>query len=153
MSDKKNFKITINDKDLYFSENLFQLYAYDSYYCTVYISGKTAERGIETDADDRIIETFYGDRCHDIWVTLGYAFFSDRFSQKILDIIASEYDLPSTQNKFWADIQDAHLDELYMYAKRCENNIIHEFDSLEELTERLRQDRVEAEKVLNEYNR
>lgn len=125
----------VTSSDLYFSENLFQLYAYDSYYCTVYISGKTAERGIETDADDRIIETFYGDRCHDIWVTLGYAFFSDRFSQKILDIIASEYDLPSTQNKFWADIQDAHLDELYMYAKRCENNIIHEFDSLEELRE------------------
>ncbi len=43
--------------------------------------------------------------------------------------------MPETADKFWADIQDAHLDELYMYAKRCDSGIIYEFDSLEELRE------------------
>ena len=61
----------ITSSDLYFDENLFETYAYDSFYCTVYVSGKTAERGIETDDDDRILTTMYGDKCYDIWVTLG----------------------------------------------------------------------------------
>lgn len=125
----------ITSSDLYFSENIFQAYAYDAYYCTLYISGKTAERGIVTDSDDKILETMYGDKCHDIWVTLGYAYFSKRFSDNFLKILAEEIELPKTYGKFWADIQDEHLDELYMYAKRCDSDTIHEFDSLEELRE------------------
>lgn len=125
----------VTSSDLYFSKNIFQTYAYDSYYCTLYMSGKSAERGIETDEDDRIIDTFYGDKCYDVWVTLGYAFFSKRFSEKIIEILNKEYELSETANKFWADIQDEHLEELYMYAKRCDDGIIHEFDSLEELRE------------------
>lgn len=133
---RKYLKNTIvTSSDLYFSKNIFQTYAYDSYYCTVYVSGKTAERGIETDEDDRILDTFYGDKCYDVWVTLGYAFFSKSFSEKMINILEEEYDLPETKNKFWADIQDEHLSELYMYAKRCQDGIIHEFDSLEELRE------------------
>lgn len=125
----------ITSSDLYFTENIFQKYAYDSYYCTLYVPGKTAERGIETDSDDKIINTMYGDRCCDIWVTLGYAFYSKRFSECMIQYIEKEYDLPETANKFWADIQDEHLSELYMYAKRCGDGIIYEFDSLEELRE------------------
>ncbi len=125
----------ITSSDLYFSENIFQAYAYDAYYSSVYIAGKTAERGIITDDDDKILETMYGDRCHDIWVTLGYAFFTKRFSDSFLKIVEDEISLPQTAGKFWADIQDEHLDELYMYAKRCATEAIHEFDSLEELRE------------------
>lgn len=125
----------ITSSDLYFSNNIFQSYAYDAYYCTIFMSGKTAERGIETDDDDRILKTMYGDKCYDIWVTLGYAFFSKRFSDNFLKIMEKEFELPETANKFWADIQDEHLEELYMYAKRVDSNVIHEFDSLEELRE------------------
>lgn len=125
----------ITSSDLYFTENIFQKFAYDSYYCTLYVPGKTAERGIETDGDDKILNTMYGDRCCDIWVTLGYAFYSKRFSECMVKYIEQEYDLPETANKFWADIQDEHLSDLYMYAKRCGDGIIYEFDSLEELRE------------------
>lgn len=125
----------ITSSDLYFSENIFQKYAYDAYYCTLFAPGKTAERGVETDLDDRIVKTMYGDKCYDIWVTLGYAFFSKRFSGNFLKIMDAEFSLPETAGKFWADIQDEHLDELFMYAKRVDDNIIHEFDSLEELRE------------------
>lgn len=123
----------ITSSDLYFSENIFQKYAYDAYYCTVYETGKTAERGIKTDEDDLIIETMYGDKCYDIWVTLGYAYFNQRFSDNYIKILDEIYSKPETENKFWADIQDEYLDDLYMYAKRCDINAIHEFDSLEEL--------------------
>lgn len=125
----------VTSSDLYFSENIFQKYAYDAYYCTIYMSGKTAERGIVTDDDDRIIKTMYGDKCYDIWVTLGYAFFSKRFSDNYIKILDEIYDLPETAGKFWADIQDEYLDNLYMFAKRCDADVIHEFDSLEELRE------------------
>lgn len=125
----------ITSSDLYFSENIFQKYAYDAYYCTIYVPGKTAERGTITDEDDRIIKTMYGDKCFDIWVTLGYAFFNKRFSDNFIKIVDEIFDLPETAGKFWADIQDDNLEELYMYAKRCDSEVIHEFDSLEELRE------------------
>ena len=113
----------ITSSDLYFTENIFQRFAYDSYYTCVYFSGKTAERGIVTDDDDKIIKTMYGDSCYDIWCTLGYAFFSEKFSKNILSIIEPVYNDVKMSNKFWADIQDDHLE------------IINEFDSLEELRE------------------
>lgn len=125
----------ITSSDLYFAENIFQKYAYDSYYCTIYMSGKTAERGIKTDSDDKIIDTFYGDRCYDIWVTLGHAYFSKEFSRKMIELIEKNYLTEEAAGMFWADIQDEHLGELYMYAKRCANDVIFEFDSLEELRE------------------
>lgn len=123
----------ITNSDLYFSENIFQSHAFDSYYTCVYKSGNTSERGIQTDSDDRILSTFYGDRCYDVWVTLGHAYFSERFSKKFIEILTKIYDEPSTINKFWADIQDDNLDELYMYSKRCSEDQIVEFDSFEEL--------------------
>ena len=89
----------ITSSDLYFSENIFQTYAYDSYYCTLFVPGKTAERGIETDSDDKIIDTFYGDKCYDTWITLGYAFFSENFSKKMISFIEAEFDLPETANQ------------------------------------------------------
>lgn len=133
---RKYLKNTIvTSCDLYFTTNVFQQYAYDAYYCSVYVSGKTAERGIITDNDDKILETMYGDRCHDTWVTLGYAFFSKRFSENFIKTLEKEIAKPEIFGKFWADIQDEHLDMLYMYAKRCDENVIYEFDSLEELRE------------------
>lgn len=123
----------ITSSDLYFKENIFQKYAYDSYYCTVYREGVTEERGIQTDNNDKFVRTFYN--AADTWVTLGYAYFNKRFSDNYIKIVEKEYNYSETVHKFWADIQDEHLPELFMYAKRCDNNIIYEFDSLEELRE------------------
>ncbi len=121
----------VTSSDLYFNTNIFQKYAYDAYYCVVYQEGKTDERGVITDGYDKITNTEYG--VSDVWVTLGYAYFNNRFSKKFISILEREYNKPETVNKFWADIQDEHLSSLYMYAKRCDNNVIYEFDSLEEL--------------------
>ncbi len=125
----------VTSSDLYFTENIFQTYAYDSYYSSIFIPGKTAERGIELDEDEKILKTMYGDKCYDTWVTLGYAFFSKDFSKKMISFIEQDFDKPETAEKFWADIQDDHLSDLYMYAKKCDSSVIKEFDSLEELRE------------------
>jgi CTP:phosphocholine cytidylyltransferase-like protein len=121
----------ITSSDLYFSKNLFQKYAYDSYYCSIYINGNTEERGLVIDDNDKIINTYY--HCHDIWVSLGYAFFSKRFSDKYIEITSKIITDPKTYNKFWADIQDDFLSDLYMYIKRCNVEDVHEFDSLQEV--------------------
>jgi CTP:phosphocholine cytidylyltransferase-like protein len=123
----------ITSSDLYFAENLFQKYAYDSYYCSIFINGGTDERGLVIDEDDKIINTYYD--CHDIWVSLGHAFFSERFSANYINIVSKIIDNPDYYNKFWADIQDEYLSDLYMYIKRCNKNDIYEFDSLRELYE------------------
>lgn len=123
----------ISSSDLYFTKNIFEGYAYDAYYCSIYKEGETDERGIVTDVEDKITETYYGAK--DVWVTLGYAFFNKRFTENFLEILFEEYNKPETISKFWADIQDENLERLYMYTKRCDNNIIYEFDSLEELRE------------------
>lgn len=123
----------VTSSDLYFNRNIFQKYAYDAYYCTIYKEGDTDERGIETDGYDKIVNTFYGKKAKDVWVTLGYAYFNKRFSDNFIEILSKEYDRPQTINKFWADIQDEHMSELYMYAKRVDGNVIYEFDYLEEL--------------------
>ena len=121
----------VTSADLYFTKNIFQRYAYDAFYCTVYKEGTTDERGVITDKYDKILKTKYG--VSDSWVTLGYAFFNNRFSTNFLSIMDEEYNLPETVHKFWADIQDEHLKELYMYVKKCDSNVIYEFDSLDEL--------------------
>jgi CTP:phosphocholine cytidylyltransferase-like protein len=129
---KKYLKNTIiTSSDLYFVHNLFQTYAFDSYYCSVYIDGNTEERGLIVDKDDKIIKTMYN--CHDIFVSFGYAFFSKRFSRKYIEIVNKIFENEDFYNKFWADIQDNYLDELYMYIKRCDKNDIYEFDYLQEL--------------------
>ena len=125
----------ITSSDLYFTDNIFQKYAYDSYYTTIYMEGPTPERGISTNEDGLITDTFYGPRANNVWVTLGYAYFSSRFSNKMIEILDKIYDEPSTYNKFWADIQDDYLSDLYMYQKKCRNDVIYEFDSLKELRE------------------
>ena len=121
----------ITSADLYFDKNIFQKYAYDAYYCSVYKEGETDERGIITDSYDKIIDTKYG--VADTWVTLGYAYFNPRFSKNMLSIIEKEYDDRKSYNKFWADFQDEHIEDLYMYAKFCMGDIIYEFDSLEDV--------------------
>lgn len=123
----------VTSADLYFNKNVFQSYAYDAYYCAVYKEGVTEERGVTTDQYDRMTRTFYN--AADTWVTLGYAYYNRRFSENFLDILDREYNYPETIGKFWADIQDDHLPKLYMNIKRCDNDVIYEFDSLEELRE------------------
>ena len=123
----------VTSSDLYFSENIFQTYAFDSYYSCVFMKGHTEERGVWTNDDQMIIKTAYGDECNNVWVTFGYAFFSKSFSKNMISIIKKETNKVENYSKFWADFQDDYLDILYMYSKRVADGVISEFDSLEEL--------------------
>lgn len=130
---KKYLRNTIiTSSDLYFSDNLFESHAFDAYYTSIFMEGPTEERGLILDENDRMVKTYYGD-CHDVWVTLGYAYYSKRFSDNYIRIVEQYVDERWIQNMFWADIQDRYLEQLFMYIKRCSSDQIHEFDYLYEL--------------------
>lgn len=122
----------ISSSDLYFPRNIFQGMSEHSYYASVFAKGKTNQRSLTLDADDRIIGTTYGGA--DTWITFGgQAFFEKEFSQKLINYMRPVYDNPEYANKYWVDFQDAHLDDLPMFIKRLYAGDIVEFNTLESL--------------------
>lgn len=119
----------ISSSDLYFTKNVFQNQAEHSYYLSIYINGKTRQRSLELDQNDKIIKTNYGgENC---WITFGgQAFFTKELSKKLLSYIEPVYNNPQYANKYWVDFQDEHLNELPMYIKKANTKDIIEFNTL-----------------------
>ena len=122
----------ISSSDLYFPENIFQNQAEHSYYLSVFIDGKTNQRTLTLDNDDKIIKTKYGgENC---WITFGgQAFFTKDSSKKLIKYIEPVYDNPNYANKYWVDFQDEHLKDMPMYIKKVKKENIIEFNTLESI--------------------
>lgn len=119
--------------DNYFSENLFEADVDDSYYSAVYSEGYTDEWCMTEDRNGYISGVNIGGE--GAWYMLGHTFWSADFTQKFLDILMKEYDLPETASKLWENILIEHLDVLKMKIRRYTANLIYEFDTLNELRE------------------
>lgn len=117
--------------DNYFTKNPFETEVDDSYYAAVYADGPTAEWCLETDDQGYINRVQIGGE--NSWYMLGHTFWSEDFSQKFIDILEREYDLPETADKLWESIYMDHLDELKMKMRKYDDDFIFEFDSLDEL--------------------
>ena len=117
--------------DNYFTENVFEPFVDDSYYSSIYDEGLTEEWCIETNEDDYIKSVKVGGE--DAWIMLGHVFFSQDFSNKFVSILNQVYDLPETKDLLWETIFIENLDALPMKIKRYTNDVIFEFDSLDEL--------------------
>ena len=113
--------------DNYFTENLFE----ESYYAAVYAEGKTKEWCIQTDETGYISRVDIGGA--DAWYMLGHTFWSEDFSRKFIEILTRIYNLPQTKDLLWEAIFAQHLDELKMQMRKYSDDIIWEFDSLDEL--------------------
>lgn len=117
--------------DNYFTENVFEPYVYEAYYAGVYSHGHTKEWCMQVGADDEIKGvTIGGD---DSWYMLGHVYFDRAFSTQMRKILENEYDLPSTRNKLWEHIYCDHIDELHMVLRRYDDDVIYEFDSIDDL--------------------
>ena len=64
---------------------------------------------------------------------LGHTFWSEDFSRKFIEILTRIYNLPQTKDLLWEAIFAQHLDELKMQMRKYSDDIIWEFDSLDEL--------------------
>ena len=119
--------------DNYFSKNPFESEVDDAYYAAVYADGETKEWCMTEDADGYIDSVTVGGR--DAWYMLGHTFWSEPFTRRFLAILEAVYDRPETADLLWESIYMAHLDELKMRIRRYPDDVIFEFDTLDELRE------------------
>ncbi len=121
----------ICSSDDYFTENVFEPYVYEAYYSAEFFEGETDEYCITTGAHGVITKVVPGG--HDSYAMLGHVYFDRAFSQRFVQILVDEYDLPQTADKLWEDIYIDHIDELRMVMRPYPKGVVNEFDSLEEL--------------------
>ena len=122
----------ICSSDDYFTENVFEPYAYEAYYAASYFPGQTDEYCLKTARDGRITDVAVGG-CN-AWAMLGHVYFDRAFSASFRSILEAEYDKPETAPKLWEDIYIDHIKELRMVMKPYEDGMVYEFDSLADLT-------------------
>ncbi len=117
--------------DNYFSENPFEKEVSDCYYAAVYADGPTKEWCMEYDEDGVITDVSVGGE--NAWYMLGHTFWDEAFSKEFLAILEREYDLPETADLLWESIFMAHLDTLKMKVRKYAEDVVFEFDTLDEL--------------------
>lgn len=122
----------ICSSDDYFTQNVFEPYVYQAYYSGVFYPGSTDEYIMVTGSGNQIVRVdrkggagAYG--------MLGHAYFDRAFSQEFRRILEEEYGRPEIAPKLWEDIFAEHVDELPMVLRAYDAEVIHEFDSLDEL--------------------
>lgn len=117
--------------DNYFTVNPFEQEVEESYYSALYADGPTKEWCLECDEDDWITNVKIGGK--DSWYMMGHVFFSEKFSEKFVEILCREYEWEKTKDKLWENIYIDHIQELPMKIRKYQTNNIYEFDSLDEL--------------------
>jgi len=130
VADKLN-NTYICSSDNYFTENPFEQYVYRSYYSAVYTEGETDEYCIFCNEENRITNVEIGGVAS--WYMLGHVYFDYEFCKKFVPILKNEFKKLITKSQLWEDVYIRHIDELDMYIRKYDSNVIQEFDSLEEL--------------------
>ena len=117
--------------DNYFVENVFEKYEYTAFYGAMYIENKNNERGFILDKNDLIIKT--NRPAESQFVMWGHAYFDRNFTKLFIPILDAYYGKQGIENYYWETVYIENLDQLHMYAKKYQNGIIYEFDSIDEL--------------------
>lgn len=123
----------ICSSDNYFVENPFERYVYRSYYSSVYEEDFTKEYCVNYDENGRITDVTIGGE--NSWYMLGHVYFDRDFSKKFVKILKSEYENSETKENLWEDLYIRYINDLDMFIRKYDKNIIKEFDSLDELRE------------------
>ncbi|MDR2348138.1 MAG: NTP transferase domain-containing protein [Bifidobacteriaceae bacterium] len=121
----------ICSSDNYYERNVFSPYVHRGYYAAVWNGGPTDEWAIEWGGFDRITRAAPGGR--DCWVMLGEAYFDRAFSNRFRQILNRVYNDPATPPKLWEAIYADHIGELDLRVRRYGPDVVHEFDSLDDV--------------------
>lgn len=122
----------ICSSDDYFTVNPFESFVYAAYYAAVWVDGPTQEWCIEAGPGGRITGVQVGGA--DAAVMLGQAYFDAAFSKQFIKALEEVYDDADTAGKLWESIFVEHVDQLDMRVRLFDEGVIHEFDSLDELS-------------------
>lgn len=122
----------ILSSDNWIRENLYHEYEPASWYAASFMEGETEEWVLHFGKDRRIREAEVGGR--DAFCMYGPVFLSKDFSADFLPLLESYYRMPGTEQFYWEDVLIRNLKSLPpIYANPQRENIIYEFENLEEL--------------------
>ena len=118
--------------DNYYPKNMFHLYEYRAFYCSVFLSGTSyVERAFTFNNDGLITDTNKPSR--DQWIMYGHAYFDQKFTDKFRPVLESYYGRPGVDGMYWENVWAENVREIPMWVKKCKSTDILEFDSMEEL--------------------
>ena len=121
----------ICSSDNYFTKNVFLEDEEQAYYSAIYINGKTDEYCIQYNKENLITEVTIGGE--NSYVMLGHVYFDKDFSDSFKKILKNEYKTEETKKKLWEQVYIKYISSLKMKIKKYPDEVIFEFDSLEEL--------------------
>lgn len=124
----------ICSSDNYFTENPFEPYVYRSYYSAVEVDRKMNEWYMIPDSRMNISRII---RNHDSgYIMMGHVYWDRSFSSAMLEMINRDQTIGEYDTALWEQILADHLKKLPpMEIRVYPENVIHEFDSLDELRE------------------
>ena len=121
----------ICSSDNYFVENPFEEYVYRGYYSTVFAEGETDEYCVTETTDGIIKQVAVGGE--NKWYMLGHVYFDHAFSEQFVPILEKEFKHEAYKLQLWEDYYARHVDTLLLESRHYSDEIIKEFDSLDEL--------------------
>ena len=122
----------ICSSDDYFEQNPFEEYVYQAYYSTVYVPEKTNEWYIIPDSKGNVSRVRKSGE--DGYIMLGHAYWDKAFSSAIMQILEDDHLVGNYDQTLWEQVLADHVKKLPpMEMKVYPENVIFEFDSLEEL--------------------
>jgi len=117
--------------DHWMRENIYHTYEPESWYCSTYMKGKTSEWCLDADKRGRITNIRIGGS--DSYVMYGPAYFDRAFSKKFVPLLEEYYHRPGTENFYWEHVLIQHLDQLPLFLYKQPDQMVYEFENLEEL--------------------
>lgn len=117
--------------DYYYEENPFSLYEYKPYHATTFLNDAKKKFVVSTDEGGKIVRIRAGaERGECIH---GLAYFDYSLSKKFSKLMCEEIEKYRIASLFWEEFFALHLDEINMYSKHFEYNIVKEVDDIDDL--------------------
>lgn len=122
----------ICSSDNYFVENVFEDYVYQSYYSSIHVNEKTNEWYMEKGKHGLITKiSKFG---QEGYIMLGHVYLNKEFSSSLNKYIIDSHKTGEYDSCLWEEILKDHIKEMPpMEIREYPNNIIFEFDSMDEL--------------------
>ena len=116
--------------DIFYPQNVYSLYEYDSYFACKYSKEYIDEYCITETKDGYITNIQHGGK--DSWYTMGHVYFNKSLSVNFIELLNVEHDYPEVKKMLFDDFHIKHIDKLPARITEYNDNDILEFDTLQE---------------------
>ncbi|MCL2472857.1 MAG: aminotransferase class I/II-fold pyridoxal phosphate-dependent enzyme, partial [Treponema sp.] len=116
--------------DIYYPENVFSRYEYDSYFACKYSEKFIDEYCITGTKNNYITKIDHGGK--ECWYTMGHVYFNRAVSEKLIEMLNIERDYPEVKTMIFDDFHIRHINKLPARIKEYKDGDILEFDTLQD---------------------